>query len=193
MDRPATKTITLFSLPALKEHCPEAYAKVLALWKQCTASQEAPWATEVADSITSVVKACGGRVRNWVLDSSFGRVNVEVDDYEDDGKTPKGPEWFKREVLKPNGYLDSDGNPEFPGRCRFTGYCFDDDCLESVWMHMSSKSLLLSAALARLGVLAGGHLDDAREQQATEESMHANWDHCWFTATGQRISEKEAT
>lgn len=168
----------LFSLSELQAKRPDAYAKVLRRWEDAFDDcGEIPWSEETMDSLRAVVKACGARLVDWSIGAYMAsHVTVECDDeYEDDdGEThPKDSAWLMREVLAPNGYA-KDGKPDFPGHCKWTGYCADDDMIEAASKAMDDGESL-SDALNGLADVARQHFEDDLEQARNEESMHANW------------------
>lgn len=93
---------------------------------------------EMLDSLKAVCEACNLALVNW----SFGAYNRNHDVSVSGGMAyesgPRALAWFLR-VLMRNGYARPKrfAEMEFPGVCGFTGVCFDDDVVETVW-----KSLL---------------------------------------------------
>ncbi len=147
------------------------------------------------DSLKSAAKACRVTLTDYTLgpDDSDIRVNCE-DTYEHPttGKQiPKGRAWFIREVLYPLGYCDQHGKPAafgklFPGLCKLTGYCADDDILESLYRSLC-EGRTLSEAWSDLGSVVSRMIADDYEQQADEESMRANWGEAEFDEHGNMI------
>lgn len=171
-----TETRTIYTLAELKSAHPDAYAKVHARWAESVYADGAPWAEEVQDSLRCVVEACGGTINH--------RGTAEADDCRDtdDGETLKDAAWLIENVLAPSGYAP-EGVPTFPGLCKWTGYCADDDMIESVYEDMAG-GMTLQDALRSLDNVAQRHAEDDLEQMADEESMHANWDGREYDAEG---------
>jgi hypothetical protein len=101
---------------------------------------------ELLDSLKAVCEACGVRL----LDYSFGTYDrnwkVEISNYDvEDMSGNRALAWFLR-VLINNGYARPKHfrDMEFPGVCGFTGVCFDDDVVETIW-----KGLLGGAAVRK--------------------------------------------
>ena len=175
------KTINVYTLAELKESHPDAYAKVLARWADCCT--EPNWADETMDSLKAVVKACGGTMKKWSIGAhSPSSMTVEADDEDEDGEW-KDAEWLRLNVLAPNGYVKADGTADFPGHCKWTGYCADDDFIEDVYKSMKGGDTL-TKALEGLATVASRLMERDLEDAQSEESMLANWDGCQFTEDG---------
>ena len=180
------KTIELFTPEELKQMAPDAYARVLAQWAECVAQDEMPWSGEIMDSLKAVVGACGGTLTDWSI-GAYGpsSCTVRVDDEDDDGNQ-KGPKWFLREVLTPLGYV-KDGAASFPGLCKLTGVCYDDDFLEAAHKELT-QGRTLTQALEGLASDAERMMAADLEQAQDEESMLANWgDSARWTIDGKRV------
>jgi hypothetical protein len=182
-------TINVYTLAELKEQFPDAYEKVHERWMDGVArSGDIPWSSEVMDSLTAVVEAAGGTLDDWSIGPDGGRCSVTVEDETDaeDEAPVKGADWFFWNVLVPHGYYK--GSPgdkvaDFPGHCKFTGYCADDDFLEAAYKALGDGDSL-TEALEGLADVAAKHMADDLEQQQDEESMEANWGDSRFTEDG---------
>lgn len=192
------KTIEVYTLEELQEKNPEAYARVLSKWeKSCDEDSFCPWQDECMASLRAIVKACHGKLVDWRLRPySPGFIKVELADEERDRDLGEAADsvWFLRHVLEPHGYkMDAAGKVEFPGLCPFTGYCLDDDLLESVWKYLQTVFPVrpsgdsLKEALENLEGVIREHFEDSCEQQRGEDSMMANWGDCHFTLAGTRV------
>lgn len=171
---PKTLTVQTYSLAELKEAHPEAYERVHERWKEGQ-SGDIPWSEETMDSLKAVVKACGGRLTDWSIGAyAQSHCSVSVDDEDGDTGKPKDARWFRREVLKPNGYIRANGHPYFPGNCAFTGYCADDTFLEAAYKALQEGETL-TEALEGLADVAREMMEADLEQAESEESMEANW------------------
>lgn len=189
---PTTVTKTGYTLAELKESHPDAYARVHRKWQELTYSDSAPWSDETMDSLKAVVEACGGTLEDWSIGTDSGTCTVRVEDeYEYENASgchaaPKGPAWFRREVLKPHGYTKPNGRPDFPGICAFTGYCADDSFMERAYERIR-KGDTLTEALESLASLASEMMADDMEQAANEESMEANWGDNLYDEEGRKL------
>lgn len=199
---PRTETVESYTLEELETAHPEGYARVLRDWQDdARASDYTPWADEVMASLKAVVGAYGATLTDWsigpwspsdlsvsVEDDETGRECADYDECEgcpDCEDRPKDADWLLANVLRPLGYADKDGNADFPGLCKFTGYCADDDFMESVYRSVESGETL-SDALRGLADVARRMMEDDCEQAASEESMRANWGDARFLADGTR-------
>jgi len=198
MPRTATRVDTVYTLAELKEQHPKGYARVHQRWKDaCDGSGDMAWADETMDSLKAVVKACGGRLKDWSIGPySYSSIDVVADDsytVEDESAeygerdVVKDSAWLVREVLAPLGYVDALGRADFPGHCKFTGYCADDSFLESVWRSMASGDTLTDA-LRGLADVARKMMENDLEKQKDQESMEANWEGLEFTADGEEFN-----
>ncbi len=148
MPRTEIRARTLYLYSELTE---EAKARALEAYREERSSESLPWAGEVVESALQVAKEFG-RVRDY----SFGEDSpcyLSLQDWEpeDEDGNPLDAEWFA-EVLREKGYpVDAKGVPSFPGRCGWTGYCFDDDAAEAVYLSLASGGTVRDAmrALAR--------------------------------------------
>lgn len=200
---PKTHTVTSYSLDELKESHPQGYANALERWQEgCRASGDISWSEETMGSLKATIAECSFKLRDWSIGPyAYSSLSVSDErgiDEDDEGKPEVSDlDWFCEAVLDANGYTRSDtakdrnGNPipngyKFPGKCPFTGYCFDEACLESVyWDLVSGESL--EDALENLAQLASKAMEDDCEQMEDEESMEANWGHLRFLADGEEF------
>ena len=184
--RTETTTRTLYTLGELKAKFPDAYAKVHARWMDACATDETPWSEETMDSLKACVKACGATLKDWSIGAySYSSVKVECDDeYEDDAGEfhAKDHTWLLREVLAPNGYA-KDCKPDFPGLCKWTGYCADDSMIEAVHGAMVGGATL-SDALESLADVAREEMESNCDQARSEEDMEANWEENEYEENG---------
>lgn len=181
---PRQETRTLYTLAELKERFPDAYKKVLARWEDlCDRSGDIPWVDETMASLKAVVAACGATLRDWSIGCySYSSIKVEVEDEDDEGNT-KDAAWLIREVLRPNGYVNEKGEADFPGLCKWTGYCADDAMIEAVYKGMLAGETL-TKALGRMADVAREYMESDADAQRSEDSMDANWSDNEYTEGG---------
>jgi hypothetical protein len=78
------------------------------------------------------------------------------------------------------------GKAYFPGNCRWTGYCADDDFIEAVYESMAAGSTL-TEALESLGDVAVRLMQADLHQDCEAGSMLANWEDRKFTDQGIEV------
>lgn len=185
------KQVDVFTLEELKEKNPEAFEKLLEEWAQRV--DYVPWAEEIVDSYKVIVQACGGDLRDWSIGPDRGDAKVvgiddEAIDRGGDARTSirYRKNWFCQNVLKPNGYTKANGHPQFPGLCKFTGVCFDDDLLEKLW-RMLDEGNTVTEALENLAMEASRLMEWELENQQGEEGMLANWEGRLYTLEGVEV------
>lgn len=168
------KEVEVFTLAELKDAHPDSYAKVLDRW---ASRAESGWNDEIIDSLKAVCDALGVSLRDWDLGphNRSNRIRVDVPDYDDERA-------HVLEVLANLGYAKGE-SVEFTGLCALTGYCADDDLLESVWKDVNSGESL-QHAVQSLESDIGRMMEDDLEQAQSEESMVANWEHLEFDEDG---------
>ena len=191
---PREETRTLYKLEELKEAHPAAFEKVHDRWKEVVASDQAPWADETISSLRAVVKACGHTIRDYQI-GTWGRSSLDTrgeDQWEDDdGNTfDKDAPWMLENILKPHGYTKHDAQgilvADFPGHCKFTDYCADDDFLEATYKALLSGDTL-TQALDGLADNAAKMMENDVEQQQEEENMLANWGENEYDKDGNEV------
>ena len=180
------ETRTIYTLAELREQLPDAYKRVHERWKeQCAADPDVPWMGEVMDSLKACVKACGARLVDWSIGPYVhSSIDVECEDYADDGETRKDAAWLYAYVLTPLGYKRKGDTVDFPGECPWSGYCADEDFIEAVYKAMEAGESL-SDALEGLADVARKLMESDCEQMQEEESMEANWGDNEYTEDGE--------
>lgn len=174
------RNITVYNLVELKERFPKAFAKVLKGW----AEDQTEWLAgdETLASLAAVVEFCGFNLDNYQI-TPWGQSWLRA--------SPKDEEvqyslvWFTAKAVE-LGYTfhpDQADRLYFPGRCPFTGYCSDEDFMESIYNSLAG-GLTIERALFKLAAIAQRHCEDDYTSQQSEESMLVNWESCEFTAEG---------
>lgn len=131
------QTITT-QLYSYKELSPEAQAKVIANKIKDQENDECLLrftSEEMLDSLKAVCVTCNLRLIDYSFGSYDRNWKCVVRNYNvDDLSGPRALAWFLR-VLIDNGYSRPKRfvDMTFPGVCGFTGVCFDDDVVETVW------------------------------------------------------------
>lgn len=183
--------VTAYTLSELKDAAPDAFERVHKEWAELC--DEIPWADETMDSLKAVISACGARLKDWSVGPESHRSYLKVD--ADDGYAPDGDEnadcldkdaaWMLWEILTPLGYV-KDGAADFPGHCKLTGYCADDDFLEATYKALQGGDTL-TEALEGLAHDAARMMESDLEQKQDEDSMLANWGDRLYTIDGIEI------
>ena len=195
------KTIEAYTLAELKSSHPDGYERAHNRWKE-QQGDDIPWTAETMDSLKAVIAEFGGILNDWSIGAynSESFVSVSVSDEfekwftddegdEDYHMIQKDAQWAIDSVLKPLGYPVSNVghiHAKFPGLCKLTGYCADDDMLESVYKALEQGETLTDA-LQGLADVARIAMESNLEQQQSEDSMIANWEDFHFLADGTMI------
>lgn len=174
------RTVTVYTLAELKSEHPAGYARVLRRWETRCEQDTTPWVDEIVNSYKAVVAACGAKLEDWEFGAySCPYVSIDVPEELDNNR-----EAFD-ETLKTLGYW-KDGAPHFPGLCKFTGYCADDDILEAVSNAFQGGESLRYALMK--GASKTAKLIDAdADAWKDEENMEANWDRREYLADGTEV------
>ncbi len=180
------KEITIYTLEELEEVNEEAFNKVLAEWATYVKTDRdyVPWSDETIDSLRHVVEACGATLGGVSICPFYGNSSITVKTPNIGTDTPD--DWVWVNVLQKYKYLNDNGEAYFPGLCAFTGYCGDDDMLESVWEDVSTGSSLRDA-LHNLAGVAQKMMEDDIEQDCERESMLINWGEQEYTIDGYQV------
>jgi hypothetical protein len=181
------KTITTYSIDELRESFPDAYARVLKDEASCVYARGCAWGDEISDSLHAVLKAFGRNGRtgpsDYVYDDETGEERLFT----------LADAWA---IIRDEGYTESeylpndhhkDGRRHFPGVCGFTGYCADDDILESI-LHDLEDGCTLGEALRNAGDTAERIAQREMEYEASEESIVEGFDDSrQFTEDGTEV------
>lgn len=180
-----SKTITVYTLEELETVNPVAFERVHKKWKDSI--DYLPWSDEIMASLKAVIEACGATLKNWSIGAySPSHVRVEIYDSEDETSlVSMNAGRFVSEILEPNGYT-KDGKAYFPGICKWTGYCGDDDLIEAVYKALV-RGNSLKDALEGLASVAQRFMEDDLEQHEEVESMLANWGRREYTLDGKPV------
>lgn len=133
-------TITT-QLYSYRELSPEAQAKVIQNKIKDAENDEFLLqftSDDMMESLKEVCKACGLRLVDWSFGTYCRNWKVRVSNYDlEDLSGPRALAWFLR-ILIDHGYSRPKHfkDMEFPGVCGFTGVCYDDDVVETVWKEL---------------------------------------------------------
>lgn len=173
------QTVTAYTLAELQAQHPQAFERVRKQWEEFAYSVEVPWAQESVDSLRAACEAFGGELERWdISPHSMPTASVWIDsDRERD-------QLLVRETLERLGYWPKDSDaPTFPGLCKLTGYCLDDDILEHVYRE-TLQGDTLSGSLESAAYIVMRAMEGNLEQWLDDESMLANWGERLYTEDG---------
>lgn len=143
------KTITT-SLYSYKELSPEAQAKVIE--NKIKDAQNDEWllqfdSDEMMESLKAVCEACCLRLSDWSFGTYCRDWKVKVSNYAvEDLSGRRALAWFLQ-ILIDNGYPRPKrfADMKFTGICGFTGVCFDEDVVETVWEELLAGETVAKA------------------------------------------------
>lgn len=162
------KTIETYTLEELKANHPEGYDKAFERFRSW-AGEDVPWINETLDSLKAVIGAFGFKMQNWSV-GPYSPSDITIGGYAYELEWSRGRALvYARRVLRDLGYCDGK-RPTFPGLCKLTGYCADDDFLESAWKDLLTGSTLRESLEGLAGV-ASRMMEDDVEQACSEESF----------------------
>lgn len=89
---------------------------------------------EILASLKAVCSACSLHLDNWSFGPWDRNYNISVSGGASELVGRKALAWFLR-ILLNHGYSrpESFKDMQFPGVCGFTGVCYDEDVVETVW------------------------------------------------------------
>ncbi len=90
--------------------------------------------SDLLASVKAVCEACNLSIRDYQWGAYCQGWKLKVEGYNDGLQGNKALAWFAR-ILMTKGYSrpTKGWKMEFPGICGFTGVCYDEDVIESVW------------------------------------------------------------
>lgn len=94
---------------------------------------------EMLASLKAVCEACNLRLLDWSFGAYCQNWRVKLDSYNQAVllSGPRALAWFLRVLIK-HGYKRPKHfrEMEFPGICGFTGVCYDEDVIETIWREL---------------------------------------------------------
>lgn len=101
---------------------------------------------EMADSLEAICSACCVKLVDWSFGPCDRNHRVEIRHSMEDESGPRALAWFLK-VLIEHGYTRPKrfAEMEFPGVCGFTGVCYDDDAVETIWENLMDGATVKSA------------------------------------------------
>lgn len=159
-----------------------------------------PWQDETMDSLKACVSHAGFRIRDYSIGAhSHCSLELAGDDSILDLRGPRALAWFEnhylsllripwagpgRDTVRRYGYWY---RPGMVRPCPFTGYCFDDDCIEHVGKRLKDGDTVREAFESLAPVVGKqweGELDYLRSPEGFLDMAEANeWE---FSEDGKR-------
>ena len=157
------KTITtstnVYTAQELKENYPAAYKKALEEYRRDNQEYPLPWGDEIMQSMKETFKHAGITLRDWEISPySQSYVKFDMDNEVFDLSGPRAVAWLENNLYAPLrltkvtkaqlGYNRSYTNGAHPyeiGKippCPLTGYCADEDMIESLNKSVASGRTL---------------------------------------------------
>lgn len=168
------KTITT-QLYSYKELSPEAQAKVIQKKIKDAQNDECLLQFDSDDmlaSLKAVCEACNLRLSDWSFGSYCRNWKVKVSNYDVEYLSgPRALAWFLR-ILIDNGYPRPKRfvDMEFTGVCGFTGVCYDEDVVETVWKELLDGETV-SRAFDQVAYTFCKGLEAEYEYRTSEEAI----------------------
>lgn len=197
-----TQTVITYSISELKEQLPRAYDRALENYRNVQYS-EIFWQDETIDSLKAVVKAAGLTLRDWSLGAykrnNFIEVHFSSDEVADlSGK--RAFAWLENNLFaqfrvsfqgRERWKLSKFGAGYRPGcikPCPLTGYCADEDYLQSLRDDVKS-GCTLKEAFENLESVCAKLLEAEAESQSSVESFEEWAQSCdiQFTEDGEQF------
>lgn len=199
-----SKTIIVYTPSELKESHPDGFEKALDWWRS-TNNDEIPWRGEIMASFEAIFKASGIHIRDWSINGDYpsqsyvrfdfrGFYNSGVEDLTGNRALAwiennllydlREKRTFINRVKKYEHWYDFTKYGEIPS-CPFTGYCADEDFIESLLKSIKSGDTL-GEAYSDLAHVAGKMLESEIEYQNSEECF-LEQEHLEFTEDGHHI------
>ena len=203
-----TVTIKTYTASELKEQFPEGLENALEHWRED--QTEIFWTDEIVESLKGLFKKAGINLINYEIGAySPSWVRFEMPEDGEDYLNPledyagqKAYNWIKSNILDGAKFKRVTYNKKYGGKgwrydltkkdgkawsCGFTGYCADDDYLDSLLDDIRG-GCTLSEALHNLSDCAAHLLESEQKDQASEEYFidHADANEFKFTEDGNR-------
>jgi len=134
------------------------------------------------DSLKQTFSFFDCEMKNWQIGTNcpsfIKAVCIELED--------ETPLTYVEDRLISKGYEKSNGRITFPGLCKLTGVCFDEDFLESVYNDVLNGDSL-QQAMEGLAYVAQKLLEAEYEQEMSEDTMLCSWGDNEYTEDGKAI------
>lgn len=190
------KTVNVYSPDELKEVNPRGFERALERWRG--QNDEIPWSDEIIGSLKAIFEASNIALRDYEI-SAFSYSHVSFD-MGTDVKGLSGNRalaWLENNLLadlripftgEKRWDLSKYGQGYRAGMikpCPFTGYCADDDFIESLIEDIKAGETI-SEAYHSLAQKAGKMFESEAEYQNSEENF-LEQEHLEFTIDGRMV------
>jgi hypothetical protein len=200
-------TIKLYSASELKENFPDGFDAALENWQQ-DHQGDIFWMDETIESLMAIIKASGLTLKDYSLGTESYRSYVKIIWDSDEVSELSGQRaraWLENNLLNDlrehRTFLNRVKRYAFDGNkphvytkynqissCPFTGYCADEDYLESLIKDIND-GCTLGEAYNNLADVCSRLLESEQEAQMSEEYFidHADANDYTFTEDGQMV------
>ena len=190
------KTITVYTPQELKEHFPDSFDRAYENFQSSV--DYIPWMDEIMESLKEVFKQSGINLIDWsigVYDCSYVRFDLEEDVGYLSG--PRAMAWLENNLLgdlripwkgEKRTKVRKYGACYRPGKispCPLTGFCFDEDFLESLQENIND-GMCLQDAYSNLADVARKAMELELAYMLSEDYFLLS-DHLEYTKDGYRI------
>ena len=145
--------------------------------------------TDVQASIRAITEACNLRVADYSYGPYCQNYKLRVTGWHEDDNGPRAVAWFLRILIK-HGYARTKRfkDMQFPGVCGFTGVCYDDDIVETIYRELIDGETVrraFDAVSYRLCKIAEDEMEDQCSPENIRERLESDDDEI-FTSDGER-------
>lgn len=190
------RNIKVYKPSELKKKHPEGFERAHEWY--INHNTEIPWSDEIIDSLKAVFEASGIRLRDWSIDVyGYSYVKFDMGDAANlEGQ--RAMAWLENNLLEPlrerrsfiqrvkkyDRWNDFTKYGEIPS-CPFTGVCFDEDYIESLFKSVKGGDSLEEAYSHLANVAA--RLFEAEIENQNSEEWFLGQDYLEFTKEGRVI------
>ena len=187
------KRITVYTLQELKATHPKGFAKALEEWQSRVAKYYEP-SSDIMKSLKATLKHFQAHLVNWKIGAwSVSFIGVRLPEDDEGKEIPQTLEAVEESLTKLGYTLPKRGEiyepaRAFPGLCKLTGVCYDEDDLQHVYERVAHHGDTLHAAIESLASVVRRQMEEDIESQQSEESFLENRDDSWFLPNGDEVS-----
>jgi len=178
------KAICVYSIAELAKVNPKVYAGIRREWQEHITHENPPFHRELVASAKAVCGLFCCKFDDTRRPLTWRKRTKDI-------RHPGTIHEFRTMMAVYDYWPALAAAPSFTGTCALTGYCSDDDFLEAIYKRLLADPSKPLGEAVRIAIctVAHQHERDDIKQQKSIESMHANMEDHYFTATGQRISK----
>ena len=192
------KTITIYTPRELKEHCPENYQKAYEKYRDSHDDYLPFHIEEVMESLKEVFKHSGIILKDWSIYAwSYSCIDFNLDEDIGNLSGARAFAWLENNLLsdlripwtgEKRKNLRKYGRYYRPGRikpCPFTGVCYDEDFLESLYNNIKSGMCIQDSYLDLANTAR--KLFEAEFEDVMSEEYFLECDYPHYTETGRIV------